>query len=203
LADHAGTGFEVLVLLHVLCVIGGFGALMYNGLYLTLAQQRPGGGTSAVLDVNRLVSALGELLVYASFLFGIGAVAASGSSIRFGDPWVSAAIGVYVALVGILHGWLRPNQRRHAEVVHRLETPEAVAGGSGAVAGGSGAAAGGSGAAAGGSGAAAGGSGAVAGGRQADVALLKALERKVGAGWAVFDALVIGVVYLMVFRPGG
>jgi len=168
LAEHAGTGFEILVLLHVLCVIGGFGALAYNGLYLTLAQQRPGGGTSAVLDVNRLVSVLGELLVYASFLFGVGAVAASGSSIRFGDPWVSAAIGVYAALVGIVHGWLRPNQRRHAEVVNRLETP-----------------------------------GEVAGGRDADVALLKALERKVGAGWAVFDALVIGAAYLMVFRPGG
>ena len=121
-----GTGFKVLVLLHVLCVVGGFGALAYNGLYVSLAQRRPAGGTGAVLDVNRMVSGLAEILVYAAVVFGIGAVGASHKTIGFGDAWVSAALAVAVVDIGILHGWIRPSQRRYAAVVQKLETPAAA-----------------------------------------------------------------------------
>lgn len=118
-----GTGFHVLVFLHLVCVIGGFGALAYNALYMSLAQRRTGGGTSAVLEVNRMVSGLGEALVYAAVLFGIGAVGASHKHISFSDAWVSAALAVAVVDIGILHGWIRPNRRRYAGVVSELEKP--------------------------------------------------------------------------------
>ncbi len=118
-----GTGFHVLVLLHLICVVGGFGGLAYNALYMSLAQRRPAGGTSAVLEVNRMVSGLAEALVYAAVLFGIAAVGASHKHIGFGDAWVSAALAVAVAAIGVLHGWIRPNQRRYAAVVEQLETP--------------------------------------------------------------------------------
>lgn len=162
-----GTGFKILVLLHVLCVVGGFGALAYNGLYVSLAQRRPGGGTSAVLDINKMVSGLAEILIYAALLFGIGAVAASHKRVQFSDAWVSAAFAVYLVDVGILHGWIRPNQRRYATVVEKLEKP-AAAGES----------------------------------RDADVGELRRFEKRVGFGWAAFNVLVVGAVYLMTFQPG-
>ena len=162
-----GTGFKILVMLHVFCVVGGFGGLAYNGLYMGLAQRRRQGGTSAVLEVNRMVSGLAEVLVYGALLFGIGAVASSHSQIKFNKPWVWAAFGVYLVLVGVLHGWIRPNQRRYADVVNKLETP-APAGES----------------------------------RDAELADLKSLERRVGLGWGAFNVLVIGAFYLMVFQPG-
>lgn len=118
-----GTLFDVLVTLHLVCVIGGFGGLAYNALYVSLAQRRPGGGTSAILDVNRMVSGLAEILVYAVVLFGIGAVAASHRSITFADTWISVSLAIYVAAVGVLHGWIRPNQRRYRAVVDGLEKP--------------------------------------------------------------------------------
>jgi uncharacterized membrane protein len=118
-----GTGFNILVMLHIICVVGGFGALAYNGLYLSLAQRRPQGGTSAVLEVNRMVSGLAEALVYAAILFGIAAVGASHKHIGFGDAWVSAALAVAVVDIGILHGWIRPNQRRYTAMVQKLEAP--------------------------------------------------------------------------------
>lgn len=161
------TGYNILVMLHILCVIGGFGALAYNGLYLSLAQRRPAGGTGAVLEVNKMVSGLGEILVYAALLFGVGAVTASRSQFKFSQAWVSAAFAVYLVDVAILHAWIRPNQRRHAEVVGRLETP--VEPGSS---------------------------------RDSDVSLLQSLEKRVGFGWGAFNVLVIGAVYLMVFKPG-
>jgi uncharacterized membrane protein len=120
-------GFKILVLLHILCVIGGFGAVAYNALYMSLAQRRPGGGTGAVIDVNALVSGFAELLIYAALLFGIGAVAASRSTIKFSDAWVSAAFAVYLVDVGILHGWIKRYQREYSAVVNRLESGAAGA----------------------------------------------------------------------------
>lgn len=159
------TGFKILVMLHVLCVIGGFGAVAYNALYLSLAQRRRGGGTGAVLEVNKLVSGMAELLIYAALLFGVGAVTASQKAVQFSDAWISAAFAAYLVDIGILHGWIRPRQRRYTEVVARLETATTTD---------------------------------VAG----DVADLRSLEKQVGGGWAVFNFLVIGAVYLMVFKPG-
>jgi hypothetical protein len=164
------TWFDLLVLLHVLCVIGGFGAVAYNSLYLTLAARRPAGGTAAVLEVNTLVSGLAELLIYAALLFGVGAVGASHKTITFSDAWVSAAFAVYLVDIAILHGWIRRNQRAFAAVVRRLETPDRSPAGLAS--------------------------------RETDVAEFKRLERRVGVGWAVFNLLVVGAVYLMVFKPG-
>ena len=160
------TAYHVLVVLHLLCVIGGFGALAYNALYMSLAQRRPTGGTGAILEVNALVSGLAELLIYAALVFGIGAVASSHSTVKFSQAWVSAALGVYVAAVGVLHGWIKRHQRLYAGIVAKLE------------------------------------SGADPATREKDVAELMGLEKRVGFGWGVFNALVIAAVYLMVFKPG-
>lgn len=220
-----GTGFEILVLLHVLCAIGGFGAVAYNGLYTSLAARRPDGGTSAILEVNRLVSGLAEMLIYAALLFGVGAVAASHSTIKFSSPWVSAAFGVYLVDIAILHAWVRPNQRKHAEVVKRLETPMESGVGPG-MCGDCGECGNcevpGSGSASGTQPQASGSGGAhqrevkspeggvlvsesisPAQARAKDVDDLRRYERRVNAGWALFNLAVVGAVYLMVFKPGG
>lgn len=160
-------GYHILVMLHLLCVIGGFGALAYNALYMSLAQRRPAGGTGAIIEVNTLVSGLAELLIYAALLFGIGAVASSHSTVKFSQAWVSAAFGVYVVAIGVLHGWIKRHQRLYAALVAKLE------------------------------------SGAEPSTQEKDVAELKALEKRVGFGWGVFNILVIAAVYLMVFKPGG
>lgn len=116
------TGYHILVMLHLLCVIGGFGALAYNALYMSLAQRRPAGGTGAVIEINTLVSGLAELLIYAALLFGIGAVASSHSTVKFSQGWVSAAFGVYIVAIGVLHGWIKRHQRLYAGLVAKLES---------------------------------------------------------------------------------
>jgi uncharacterized membrane protein len=116
------TGYHILVMLHLLSVIGGFGALAFNALYMSLAQRRPQGGTGAILEVNGLVSGLAELLIYSALVFGVGAVAASQSTVKFSQAWVSAAFGVYLAAVGVLHGWVKRNQRSYLALVRKLET---------------------------------------------------------------------------------
>jgi uncharacterized membrane protein len=123
------TGYQILVMLHLLCVVGGFGAVAYNGLYISLAQRRPGAvGSSAIVEVNTLISGLAELLIYGALVFGVGAVTASNSQVKFSQAWVSAAFGIYLVDIGILHGWIRRSQRRYAAVLHEVEFANPAAG---------------------------------------------------------------------------
>ena len=147
--------FNLLVMLHVLCVVGGFGALAYNALYATLAN-RSGPAGRAVMQVNTAVSGLAELLIYGGFLFGIAAVGASHKTIKFSEAWVSAALAVYLVDVAILHGFIRPQRRAYEEAM-AAAAPDASA--------------------------------------------IKRLEKRISLGWAVFNVLVVGAIYLMVFQP--
>ena len=119
------TGYNVLVLLHLLCVVGGFGGLAYNGLYLLLSRRR--NGAAVVLEINGLVSSLSELLTYAAFVLGLAAIGASHSTYKFSQAWVSAAFAIFLALVGIHHGFIRPQRRRYdtlsAELAGRSPAP--------------------------------------------------------------------------------
>jgi len=123
------TGYQILVMLHLICVIGGFGAVAYNGLYVSLAQRRPGAiGSSAVLEVNTLVSGLAELLIYAALVFGVGAVTASNSQVKFSQGWVSAAFALYLVDIGILHAWIRRFQRHYTALLRQVEEASATGG---------------------------------------------------------------------------
>jgi uncharacterized membrane protein len=162
------TGYQILVMLHILCVIGGFGAVSYNALYVNLAQRRAGtSGTTAVVEVNTLVSGLAELLIYAALVFGIGAVTASNSTLKFSQAWLTAAVVVYLVDVGVLHGWIRRFQRRYVALARRVEAAEPAPGS-----------------------------------RPPEIGELAGLERRIALGWGVFNVLVVGAVYLMVFKPG-
>jgi hypothetical protein len=113
--------YRVLVVAHLLCVIGGFGTLAYNGLFLSLARRRGPAGMAA-LDINRQVSGLAELLVYGAFLFGIGAVATSRSRWTFSQGWVSAAFALFIVDVGVLHGVIKRSQREYFALAEQLAT---------------------------------------------------------------------------------
>ena len=167
------TGYNVLVLLHLVCVIGGFGSLAYNGLYLSLARRR-GPDAAGLVEVNRLVSALAELLVYGAVLFGLAAVGASPKDpvthkhlFSFTQTWVWLAFVLYIVAVGLLHGFIRPRQRRYATTMAELTAIPANPSGA-----------------------------------PPQVAVLDGLEKRIGLGWGMFNIVVLVVVYLMVFKPG-
>ena len=167
----AGSFYRLLVLLHVVCAVGGFGALVYGGLVLELARRRGEAAAAGVLAVYGQISQLGEILVYGVLLFGIGAVVASGHRRSFSQAWVAAGLAVLVVMVGVLHGLVRPAERRYRHAMLELAqlpvaTPPA---------------------------------------RPAGMAELQAqldgLRRRVSAGWGAFNVLLLGALYLMVFKP--
>lgn len=157
--------YRILVFLHLVCVVGGFGFLAYNGVYLNLLRRRGATSPGAIAAQGDL-SQLAEILIVGAFLFGIGAVGAS-ASYSFGEAWVPTSMGLWVVDMGVLHGFIRPQQRRYAETATVLSNTPVQPG--------------------------------VV---PSEVAQLDRLERSIAAGWALFNVVVVAVIYLMVFKPG-
>lgn len=158
--------FHLLVLLHVVCAVGGPGVLVYRALVLDLARRRGDAAAAGVLAVNGQVSAIGEVLLYGTGVFGIAAAAAGGHR-YFNQAWVIAALAVLVLMVGALHGLVRPAERRYRKAMLELAQAPSLKPPA----------------------------------RPPQRAEMDSLYRRVGAGMAVFNVLLLGALYLMVFKP--
>jgi hypothetical protein len=111
------TGYNILLLLHILSAIIGFGGVILNGLYAAKARQRPPAEALAVMEVNTFVSLkVAEVFIYLTALWGFGLVGMSDKAITFGDTWVYLAIIVYGVALGLSHGLLQPKVKRMVEL---------------------------------------------------------------------------------------
>ncbi|HWG72719.1 MAG TPA: hypothetical protein VG184_01560 [Acidimicrobiales bacterium] len=118
-ASSPSNWFKLLVFLHLVCVIGGFGYLAYNGVFLAVLRRRSAAASVGAVGANRDLSQLAELLIVAALVFGVAAVGQS-KTIGFDQAWVSAALALWVLDLGILHGFIRRKQRRYAVVAAEL-----------------------------------------------------------------------------------
>jgi uncharacterized membrane protein len=119
--------FQSLVLLHIICAVGGFGPLFYRSLVLDLARRRGDAAAAGVLAVYGQISQIGEVLMYGVVVFGLAAVAAGPNGISFSKPWVGAAILIYVVMLGVLHGLVRPAEKRYRKTMLDLAQMPAMA----------------------------------------------------------------------------
>lgn len=117
------TLFDVLVGLHVVAAVIGFGAVMISGIYGGMAA-RPGqpDGAEETARYFRSNSRAELALLLVPFL-GAAALGFRPSGADFGDLWVIAGWVLWVAAAGFLTGVVRP-----AEQVLR-HTPDAAAAG--------------------------------------------------------------------------
>lgn len=107
------TLYNLLLLLHILAAIVGFGGIALNSIYLARARALPGQQGHAVLEANSFVtSKVSELAIYATFVLGILVLVVSDGTFEFSEGWVSAAFVVMIAMVGVIHGMIRPATRQ-------------------------------------------------------------------------------------------
>lgn len=113
--------YKLLLVLHILSAIVGFGGVFLNGVYGMQAKNRRGREGLAVAEANFFVSTrFAEPAVYAVLVFGVLLVLTSDGALSFGDVWVSTAMGLYVIAVGLSHGVLVPNAKRMNELMGQL-----------------------------------------------------------------------------------
>ena len=104
--------YKLVLVLHILTAIIGFGAVFLNGIYGQQAKSRRGSEGLAISQANFLVSRIGEYFIYAVFIFGVLLVVLSDDVWDFSDSWIVGAIVLYVLGLGLSHGLQQPNVRR-------------------------------------------------------------------------------------------
>ncbi|MGH9126343.1 MAG: DUF2269 family protein [Acidimicrobiales bacterium] len=105
-----GTLFRLLLLLHILCAVAGFGTLALSGLRQWRARQRGGEVEQLELEDDAFVTRVAEYLIYAVLALGLLVSLTSQSEWPLSQSWLSLSMLLYLVELGLLHG-----------VVHRAE----------------------------------------------------------------------------------
>jgi uncharacterized membrane protein len=107
------TAYKIVLVLHILAAIVGFGSVMLNGVYAAEIKKRPGPEGAAIADANFKVSfGVAMYVIYAIPVLGIALVGMSDKAWKFGQTWVLLALVLYIVLIGLVHGVHRPNVQR-------------------------------------------------------------------------------------------
>jgi len=111
-AFRGDNSYDLVLLLHVLASIIGFGAVFLNGLYGAQVRARRGPEGLAILQANFLVARVGTYFIYAVFVLGLVLVLMSDDVWSFGDTWIWLSMLLYVVGIGLSHGVQQPSVRR-------------------------------------------------------------------------------------------
>lgn len=124
-----GTGsvlYRIILVGHLIAAVVGFGGLITHGLYHARAVRAAANETGPLMRATVLVSKFAHYAIYAVFAFGIILISLSDDAWSFAAPWVSASFVVWFVIVGLIHGLVRPAQRRLQELATRAENDPIV-----------------------------------------------------------------------------
>ena len=117
--ERGDFGYDLLLLLHILGAIVGFGTVFLNGIYGAQAKKRPGPGGVAIGEANLAVSGIAEYVIYSVPVTGVILVLLN-DAWTFGQTWVWLSIVAFVVALGISHGSQIPAARRMNELAAEL-----------------------------------------------------------------------------------
>ncbi|MDE3087106.1 MAG: hypothetical protein KGJ77_10130 [Acidobacteriota bacterium] len=181
--------YDTVMVLHVMCVIIGFGGVFLNGIYGAEAKRRRGADGLAVFEATERVGKIAEMFILAVPVFGISLVLMSHSQWKFSQAWVAAAITIYAAAITLSFGFHLPNLRRMGGLMHELVemggARPAVAGGAVPTDDATAAAA-----------------MAAAGGPPPQALELERRGKRAGVYGGILNLAIVAVVILMVWKPG-
>jgi uncharacterized membrane protein len=119
-ATYGNDLYKLVLALHILFAIVGFGAVVLNAVYGQQAKARRGTEGLAIAEANYLVSKIGEFFIYAVFVLGIALVLLGHDVVDFGQTWIWLSMIVFFAALGISHGALQPRVRRMHALMNEL-----------------------------------------------------------------------------------
>jgi hypothetical protein len=104
-------GYDLVLVLHLVAVIVGFGTVVLNGLYGAESEKRKGPGGLAIGEANLRVSTIAEWFIYTVPLSGIGLVLLS-DAWDFDQTWVWLSLALYTVGIGVSHASQIPAAKR-------------------------------------------------------------------------------------------
>lgn len=106
------TAYQIVLVLHLIAVIVGFGGLALNGYQGAVAASLKGRGGAVVGDSVDKGYSLVEWFIYAVPILGIVLVMLSDDVFKFSQLWITLAFVLYIVILGLLHGLQLPTVRR-------------------------------------------------------------------------------------------
>ncbi|MBV8162095.1 MAG: DUF2269 family protein [Acidimicrobiia bacterium] len=132
-AGITSAAFKVVLALHLVSAIIGFGGVFILGFAGAAATRRPPVEGQAVFDTSQDLSRVAEYFIYAVPVFGIILLSLSttnGTHVYWWDQaWVSASLLIYILALGFVHGLLRPNLKRMGQLMSEVNAGPRGAGG--------------------------------------------------------------------------
>jgi uncharacterized membrane protein len=105
--------YDLVLVLHILAVIIGFGGTFISGFYGVEASKRAGREGLAVGETTMEVTRLAPTMaVYTVPVLGILLVVLSDDQWKFSDPWISLSFLLYIVLVVLMVAVQAPNVRK-------------------------------------------------------------------------------------------
>ncbi|MEO5842857.1 MAG: DUF2269 family protein [Acidimicrobiales bacterium] len=118
--------YKVVLLLHILCAIVGFGGVMLNGIYAVASRKAIGHGALALVRANAKATKIAELFIYAVPIFGLALIGMSDDGWAFDQTWVWLAVVLYAIALAVAVGLLLPSARQYERVVAQIESAAAA-----------------------------------------------------------------------------
>lgn len=120
-----GSGiYKLLLVLHILSAIVGFGGVMLNGVHGAQAKKRPPNEGAAIVDSTIAVEKVAQMAIYAVFVFGVLLMIASDETWKLSHLWLTASVALYLVGVGLSHGVMKKNVTRMRDLLAAGGGPE-------------------------------------------------------------------------------
>ncbi|MCB1270114.1 MAG: DUF2269 family protein [Microthrixaceae bacterium] len=104
--------YNLVLLLHILCAIVGFGGVMLNGVYASRARRLPPEQALGASEANTFVSLrVAEVFIYLVPVWGFGLIGLSDGAIEFSELWVWLSIVIYAIAISASLFALQPRVR--------------------------------------------------------------------------------------------
>jgi uncharacterized membrane protein len=120
LAAYLDGPYKLILVLHILVAIVGFGWVFLHAVYFAQARGRRGAEGLAIAQAHYLASSIARYFMYAVLVTGILLVLFSDDVWEFGDTWIWASIALYILGIGIADAVLQPNLRRMNALMEQL-----------------------------------------------------------------------------------
>jgi uncharacterized membrane protein len=165
-------GYKVMLLLHILTAIIGFGGVLLNGLYAREARNRPPAAGLAILEANTFVSLkVAEKFIWAVPILGFGLAGMSDDVWKMRQTWLAASIVLYLLSLAVSYGFLQPRVKQVVALQREVVAAEAA----GTL---------------------------PTDGPPPQVAKMAALGKQIGASSGVLHLSLVVILILMIWKPG-
>lgn len=111
-AAFGSDAYKVVLVLHILCAIIGFGAVFLNALYGRQAAEIKGTEGLAITRANFTVSRVGEIFIIAVFVLGVVLVLIGDNVFDFGQTWIWLSMLLFIIALGLSQGIMTPSVKK-------------------------------------------------------------------------------------------